>query len=57
MTKLPKTDVQVDGRRVLVKQWSGQHYNWVCVAEFHAVPGVMHNPEMLAQTFSLTITQ
>ena len=52
MAMFKQSDVQVSGRRVLIKQWQGEHFNWVCLAEFHHVPGAAQDPEGMARSFA-----
>lgn len=55
--KYSKTDIQVDGCRVLVKQEPGNLLsNWVCIAEFHHHPGVALNPSEQARKYAKTIS-
>lgn len=55
MAMFKQSDVEVSGRRVLVKQWTGEHFNWVCLAEFRHVSGVAQEPEELARAFAKLI--
>jgi len=53
-----KSDIQVDGNRVLAKQMtSGTHYNWVCIAAFYFYTGMPYTPSEMARMFANTITR